>query len=366
MSISHRIGQGFKALNLLDVLLPQALAQGQKQVRRRLHNMSGVVHTDLLNYPQAMEHFEQALLLSRELDDRLLECAVLANATRVLRQMGLYHDAMAVANTILDFALDTPDGREVRFQVCGIGLFCAHRLHDHKSALRYMTEGGALATLTTTAFNRAAFEHNRAHYLIDCKDFETAEVVLAAAKRDLAGVPNPRVKLMLAIPAALCEWASRDRARVMEARRALKELYKETRASLLNFDDVLRALMKVHSNAETPEVAQAGMAYGKELVEFTTNHRRAKFYRQLKEQGVYMSPTLAKPFDPFANSRHWLMAEPLPSPPPTPNGPPIEKHEELTAIHEELAHLRTEAFRTEIKTLAYATAENWALAAEFF
>ncbi len=44
----------------------------------------------------------------------------------------------------------------------------------------------------------------------------------------------------------------------------------------------------------------------------------------------------------------------------------VAKHEELTAIHDDLAKLRTDALLKEIRSVAYETAENWAVAAEFF
>ena len=44
----------------------------------------------------------------------------------------------------------------------------------------------------------------------------------------------------------------------------------------------------------------------------------------------------------------------------------MAKHEELAAIHEDMAKLRTDAILKEIRSVAYDTAENWALAAEFF
>src|ERR1700712_5011546 len=44
----------------------------------------------------------------------------------------------------------------------------------------------------------------------------------------------------------------------------------------------------------------------------------------------------------------------------------IRKHDELTAIHDDLASMRTASLKASIRTVAYDMAENWALAAEFF
>ena len=136
--------------------------------------------------------------------------------------------------------------------------------------------------------------------------------------------------------------------------------------------------MKVYGNAIDQDTAKLGMRYAKELVEYTTSVKRAKFYRQLSDRGVLLEPApprLEFPFDPFANVRQWL----APAGDDSPDGGPadeihgpgtkrakVEKHEELAAIHEDLAKLRTDVILKEIRSVAYDTAENWALAAEFF
>ena len=226
---------------------------------------------------------------------------------------------------------------------------------------------------------KATYEYYRALYLVDTFDHETAEELISAAKRTIGLTKNPRVDILLRIAEALCEWAHRDEAGYASSRKKLSDLYLVTKKSRLYHDDVLRALMKVYGNAIDQQTAKLGMKYAKELVEFTTGVKRAKFYRQLSDRGVDLEPApprLEFPFDPFANVRHWLApaaAEALPEGQPTDaiHGPnafraKVAKHEELAAIHEDLAKLRTDAILKEIRSVAYDTAENWALAAEFF
>ena len=186
--------------------------------------------------------------------------------------------------------------------------------------------------------------------------------------------------MLIQISEALCEWACRTEIGGISARKKLRALYEVTKKSRLYHDDVLRALMKVHGNAMDHETAKLGMRYAKELVEYTTSVKRAKFYRQLSDRGVDLDPSPPKlefPFDPFANVRQWLMPNDrgvLPEGGPDAiHGPEssasrrhVAKHEELAAIHDDLAKLRTDAILKEIRSVAYDTAENWALAAEFF
>ncbi len=247
-------------------------------------------------------------------------------------------------------------------------------------ALHFLETGNELlATFDVDPVSKANYEYFRALYLIDTFDHETAEDLISAAIRALGPSKNPRVAILLKIPEALCEWAHRDDAGFASSRKKLRELYEVTKKSRLYHDDVLRALMKVYGNATDQETAKLGMRYAKELVEYTTGVKRAKFYRQLSDRGVELDPAPPKleyPFDPFANVRQWLAPsshDDYPEGKPTDeiHGPStrkrnVAKHEELAAIHEDLAKLRTDAILKEIRSVAYDTAENWALAAEFF
>ena len=293
--------------------------------------------------------------------------------------MGHYHDAISISLSIIKVEHDSPIIAHLKFQCATNGLFCAHRLQDAHLALQFLTIGNSLvAEMNIDPVMRATYEYFRALYLIDTFDHETAEELIAAAKRTIGQTKNPRVEILLRIPEALCEWAHRDEAGYASSRQKLRDLYQATKKSRLYHDDVLRALMKVYGNAIDQETAKQGMRYAKELVEYTTSVKRAKFYRQLSDRGVELEsapPKLDFPFDPFANVRQWLAtpAEGLPEGHPTdaihgPNAykPRVEKHEELAAIHDDLAKLRTDVILKEIRSVAYDTAENWALAAEFF
>ncbi len=297
-----------------------------------------------------------------------------------LKDLGHYRDAIRIASPILELDLDTPQAKSLKFQYAGNGLFCAHRLQDPELALHFLEAGNSLLeTFDVDPVSKATYEYYRALYLIDTFDHETAEELIAAAQRTLGPSKNPRVEVLLKIPEALCEWAHRTEEGFASSRKKLRELYDVTKKSRLYHDDVLRALMKVYGNATDQETAKLGMRYAKELVEYTTGVKRAKFYRQLSDRGVELEPAPPKleyPFDPFANVRQWLAPSSSEdrsesNPIDSINGPfsrkaHVAKHEELAAIHEDMAKLRTDAILKEIRSVAYDTAENWALAAEFF
>ena len=375
-----RIGKSSFGRVLAERLLVEANKAQDLSTLRRLHNVLGVHHLESLDFQASLSHFEIALTYAYQLQDSLQIAFCLANAMGALKEMGHYQDAIGIAKGVLVLNLDHPIAPHLKFQCATNGLFCAHRLQDAQQALHFLTLGNHLIDeVKSDPVMKANYECYRALYLVDTFDHETAEELIRAAQRTLGPANNPRVDVLLKIPEALCDWAHRTEEGFAAARKKLRDLYEQTKKSRLYHDDVLRALMKVYGNASEPETARMGMRFAKELVEYTTGVKRAKFYRQLSDRGVELDPNppkLQHPFDPFANVRQWLNPNVASTSPegkavdevtgPTSIKTKVAVHEELAAIHDDLAKLRTDALLKEIRSVAYDTAENWALAAEFF
>lgn len=374
-----RIGRSPHARKLARQLLENVVPQDDLQTLRRLHNLLGVFEMEAADFQLALSHLELALSHAYKFKDPLQIAPCLANAVTTLKEMGHYQDAIKICFSIIKIDIDSPIIRHLWFQCATNGLFCAHRINDAKQALDFLTVGNSLVeSMEFDPVMKVTYEYYRALYLIDTFDHETAEELISAAKRTIGISRNTRVNILLLIAEALCEWSHNTEAGFLSSRKKLREVYEITIKSRLYHDDVLRALMRVYGNSMDSGSAKLGMRYAKELVEYTTNVKRAKFYRQLSDRGVDLDrgpPTLEYPFDPFANVRQWLA--------PTQRGyiesnaddvihgpstvrKPVTKHEELTAIHNDLARLRTDAILKEIRSVAYDTAENWAVAAEFF
>lgn len=397
----QRIGCSFDGVPRGKAARDLACRHGLLNLERRACNVLSAVYLDSANFEDACRCLERTLTLARQLGDPFLECVAYSMTGALFKEMGCYFDALAMIDRSLIPRIPTPEGEHARFVSATNGLFCAHRLRDEDSALRYMTvAAAALDNPLIDVVTRAAFEYNRAIYLLSHDDGETAEMLIDAALARLPAVRNSRVEILLSTAAALCGWASRVPAREVDARKTLRELYHRSRQTHLYHDDVLRALMQVHSRPTSREDAEIGVAYAKELVEYTTSVKHAKFYRQMSDNGVPVrlpsvdlsadagvdegfdgeappslssrSLSLETPvFDPFANARRWLADESIVSPPVDDadrrgRGHDIRKHDELTAIHDDLASMRTASLKTSIRTVAYDMAENWALAAEFF
>ena len=380
----QRIGCSFDGIPRGKAARELASRHGLINLERRACNVLSAVYLDSANFEEACKCLERTLTLARQLGDPFLECVAYSMTGALFKEMGCYVDALAMIDRSLSPAIDTREGEHARFVSATNGLFCAHRLRDEAAALRYMTvAAAAFDNPLIDVVTRAAFEYNRAIYLLSHDDGETAEMLVQAAQARDPAVRNARVEILLSTAAALCDWASRSPEREQAARKTLRELYHRSRQTHLYHDDVLRALMSVYSRPATREESDIGVAYAKELVEYTTSVKHAKFYRQMSDNGVPVRlPTgmvesgqavadraQAPAFDPFANARRWLADETgvssLDGDPPG-SARDIRKHDELTAIHDDLASMRTAHLKASIRTVAYDMAENWALAAEFF
>jgi HD-GYP domain-containing protein (c-di-GMP phosphodiesterase class II) len=352
----------------------------------------------------------------------------MTNTAALLKEMGLYADALEVTDRALAFDRDSPRGRNLSLANAMHGLFSAHRLRDDAAALRYMKIGSEVLDDNPLAdvVQKACFEYFRAMYLLSTDDHETAEILIAAAKKRAAGVRNSRVHILLNIASALCDWASREPARELRARKQLAELYHQSKQTRLHHDDVLRALIEVHKRTITGETAgiesrygkgevapsldamtriitstaKTGIEYAKELVQYSAGPgkhadasreamqyvggvKNAKFYRQIRDRTeqreIDARDSQPSAYDPFSGVRAWLgnddatpsviadIGNPgVVAKPPADPANAVKKHDELDAIHGDMAQLRVDSLRAAMRTAAYDVAENWALAAEFF
>ena len=424
----NRIGRAFDGIPRGLTAKNLAEKYRHKNLERFAGTSLGAAYVDGACFEEACRTLERTLAISRELGDPLFECLAISNTAALLKEMGLYQDAIEVTDKALEFSHDSPRGRYLSLANASHGLFSAHRLRDDEAALRYLRIGSEMLDDNPMAdiVLKTTFEYFRAMYLLFKDDHETAELLIASAKARAANVHNPRVQIMLDIAAALCDWASREPDREVRAREKLVELYHTSKQTRLYHDDVLRALIDVHKRTVTGETddldrkharhsgdinsgldaltrivtqtARTGIDYakelveytagpkvkvnpGKELIEYTAGVKNAKFYRQMNARGVTLSDSRKNeepdPFDPFSGVRRWLddecpsdsfsdISNPFLLAKSPPKSDVIRKHDELTAIHGDLAKLRIESLKASMRTAAYDVAENWALAAEFF
>ncbi len=362
------VNQSMSGIALGKRIAESAERCGLKKIVRRIFNILGVQYGDIADFATAMDYLEKAIVLARQIGGDTVEIACLANVVSVLQEFGHYRQAIELAKKILRSKEESHVASMLKLQCASNGLFSAQRIGDTDSARQFVEAGIRYLRPDVEPLRRVFFEKNRIAYLIDCGDVSSATVIVDDIVERYGSLDNPRIRTLIAISSALCMWAEGDKT---TSRSALRELYVESKASRLYHHFVLQALIKVHGDADLPSTASDGLRYARELVAFTTSVKKAKFYRQLANQRQMPAragfAATATSIDPFDAARAWLDASDVAVPPDDlDQRRELVKHEELAAIHEDMAQLRAISIRRDIRTDAVNTAENWAIAAEFF
>jgi putative nucleotidyltransferase with HDIG domain len=329
----------------------------------------GGQYVDIADFSSAMRYLDVAVQLARKIGDPTIEAACLANVVAVLQEMGHYRQAISMARRVLALKDESPNARTLKVQCASNGLFASHRIDDSESAAHFLDMGQRFISRSTDPLRLSFFERSRVLYLVDLGQTGRARECLAATLAVVDVTASPRFNTLLTIADSICKWAEGDKS---AARESLRSLYVSSKSSRLYHHFVLQGLIKVYADASIPGDVSLGINYAKELVEYTTGVKKAKFYRQLAtrreeaEQKV-LSAASSTSIDPFGQAREWLSLSEITVPlDDAGERRQLVKHEELTAIHEDMAKLRAMSIRREIRTDAVDTAENWAIAAEFF
>lgn len=364
-----RVGRTHQGILIATEVARRAKQFGDIQAERRIQNILGVQYTDIADFPSAMQSLQLALTLATKIGDPTTTAACLANVMNLMQEMGHYRQAIAMGESVFELKSDSPNARLIKLQCSANGLFASHRVGDYVAAAQFLVEGQKHLPYVEDPLSRAFFEKDRAIYLIQTGQVDLAAEFVRQAMESPGNKCNPRVEVLLGISDALCKWAGDNKE---EGRFQLKRMYAESKESRLYHHFVLQSLVKAFSDGKTLEEVETGMGYARELVEYTTSVKRAKFYRQLTKRKAATHVDLKRPLestdvDPFVTMRDWLSATHVDDADVAAGERrELAKHEELTAIHEDMAKLRAASLRREIRTDAVGTAENWAIAAELF
>ena len=191
----ERIGRSYDGIARGEAALELAAKIGEKNLERRASNVLSTVYLDTAHFDLGCERLQRAFSIAQELRDPFLECAAMGNTVVLLRTMGLYRDALVVANQVMNYKITTPLGQHVRFLTAATALFCAHRLRDEAAALQFLRIASELVdNPAIDPVARMGFEHSRVVYLLSTRDFETADLLVDNVKRLYGTSTHPRTE----------------------------------------------------------------------------------------------------------------------------------------------------------------------------
>ncbi len=302
----ERIGETHVGVRWAESARRLGKCGGNINLERRACNVLGTLYIDIGNVVLAVERLDNAVRLARQMCSDFLEMASLSNMVTLISSLGLYHEAMRLADHVLNHPIDGPNGQHLCFTSAGNALYCAYRASDPHAGFRYISSlQGSFDGVEIDFVTRATVEYYKALYLIWTRTFDDSVLTLPPAFEGITDIQNERARVLLDAAEALYDWVSGVPKRVAGAKTCLRTLYIRTKQSDLYHEEILRALMEVYSRNITVAEVEIGMAYAKELIDYTTHVKRQKFMQQM--QLAAQNSAVPRPEqDPLETVRAWL------------------------------------------------------------
>lgn len=275
-------GQSFEAIEPAISAVDLASRSENRGLLRKALNFLGILYADTGNISQAVECYEKALALAREIHDRPGESSVWLNLGSALFHAAQYQDAVACFEHVIEMAgNDATLKRDRTSALSNIALCCLHMedfargLRAAETCLQESDEPHSASELVA----RVIRENNYARLLLEVNDVEKAGKRCEIARRYAGRSKSARAEIFAAIAEGLYEvhagHADIGISRLMNALEKARLL----RAMLR---DALAALVKAFETVGQPERA---LIYLREMIEAT---RRLQQENALKHVGMHL------------------------------------------------------------------------------
>jgi tetratricopeptide (TPR) repeat protein len=260
------IGQYATVIPLMERARSISIGLGEKMLTRRCCNVLGAIYRQILNWEEAFKRLDEAFVLAREMNHKLLECSARANIAALFQDMGMYRDAMRMNDDILSQNFDDPRDGALRLQCLANNLLGAMRLHDLQAARHYAALGERIPfRYQVDSINAALFEYHRSLLLIREHQADLAQQHIDRVRADWPLRSIPRVALLLLdIASGLCLVAVGNSKAGLAL---LHDVYGRTKTLGSHKDDALEALIEA---SEMLNDWPAALRYKKELQAFSS------------------------------------------------------------------------------------------------
>jgi CHAT domain-containing protein/Tfp pilus assembly protein PilF len=182
--VYDNLGQYPQALEHYQQALVILREVGDRAGEGRTFNNIGGVYNKLGQYPQALEHYQQALVIRREVGDRVGEGTTLNNIGRVYDSLGQYSQALEQFQQALVILHEVGNRRGEGTTLNNIGLVYNNlgqylqALEQYQQALVILREVGDRAGEGTVLNNIGGVYNNLGQYLQALEYYQQALVIL--------------------------------------------------------------------------------------------------------------------------------------------------------------------------------------------
>lgn len=285
----YLIGQTFNALEPAAEAVELASKVDHKPLLRKAHTFLGMMYTDSGNISRAIESYDKALNLARELRDSEGECAVWVNLGAALFYAAQYRDAIACHEHVIHLVGTSPTLLKFRAPaLSNIALCCLH-LEDFARGLKAaeicVAESGEPHTAAELV-SRVLRENYYIRLLLEVNSVEKAGERCAVARKYAARSKSARADIAASIAEGLYEVQA---GRVDVGISRLTATLERARLLRSMLRDTLAALVKAYEMIGQP---QRALIYLREMMEAL---RQTQQENALKHVNLHLED-LGQPF----------------------------------------------------------------------
>ncbi len=243
----YSLGKTIKGIPLGERALELAKRTGDLNRIRLAANVLGAAYRDVGNVNMAIERLEEALNTANTLKDQTQINSVMANVGSTLQTAGLYAEAIECHKKTIEDIGQRVDFKstESKFQSVGNIIFCAQRLGKRELVMQTMGEFDAIRSNggidQISDVSKITAELFMVNGLVSTGQLEAAHDRIVAARSRYQSSANKRTQIMLDMAQGMVE-SRTQRGDVGVTR--LYNVYKDSKATGLYYDDALRSLIE--------------------------------------------------------------------------------------------------------------------------
>ena len=259
-------GQGFAAIEPASTAVRLAERNGLKSLHRRALTLLGITQADTGNISFAVECYAKALDISRELGDRVSECAIWINLGVALLYAAQYRDAIACFEHAIEMSDKDQSLASMRPNAFANIALCALHLEDFGRGLKAAETAVQESPPPVNAaekLSRVLRENNYTRLLLEVNSLEKARERCEIARSYARDSNSPRAEISSSIAEGLYEVHA---GKVDVGISRLTATLERARLVRSMLRDTLGALVKAFEITGQPERA---LIYLRELMEAT-------------------------------------------------------------------------------------------------
>jgi serine phosphatase RsbU (regulator of sigma subunit)/tetratricopeptide (TPR) repeat protein len=198
LAMTHYVESNYeKSQFIVNQCIKIARTQGDKDILAKCYNLLGAIHFNTGNYEEAINGYENKLLIVWEVKDTVSVIETLYNLSLIYNAEGNYYKSLENNYTGLTLAEKTLDAQSMMIAYQGLGI-AYHKIKDSKKAIIFLKKALQLAITYLKPYEQSGIMIDLANVYQEISDHEKAEYYYKRA-RDIAKRNGDRLVESIAI-----------------------------------------------------------------------------------------------------------------------------------------------------------------------